>query len=333
MFTHPYLTMGRFLRERFGRQVFKIGVDAGFSCPHRNANRRSGGCSFCSPEGSRSPLIGCSQDITRQIGENARYWHVKYPDCGLLLYFQAYTSTLAPAAALSEIYQGGLAAGDFCGLVVGTRPDCVPDEVIDVLRMTTHDSRSGSAEREVWVELGLQTAHESSLLMLNRGHGTAEYADAARRLAAANIPVIPHLIFGIPGEGEAERQYTLQWVLENTPSIIGIKIHNLILLPGTGLHERWQLGQITPWHSRDHLDAVLSFLPRVPSDLAIMRLTADIPPQQLTDSEHKALPNELWPNTVFIGRVQKRMKELDIFQGMQANIATTQAVHAVKSQS
>ncbi|MFW5800924.1 MAG: TIGR01212 family radical SAM protein [Spirochaeta sp.] len=313
--------MGRFLQHRFGRKVFKIGVDAGFSCPHRGRLRTSGGCSFCSPHGSRSPLIGDSADIYAQVRTNAAYWQQRYPGCGLLLYFQAYTSTLAPTQLLSEIYSAGLSAGEempvqesaapagsdenpgFLGMVVGTRPDCISDEVIELL------SSFKNSRREVWVELGLQSAHESSLRLLNRGHGIEEYRDAAARLAAQGIPVIPHLIFGIPGEGESQRLQTIKWVLDTTPSIIGIKLHNLVLLPGTPLHAAFTAGDIPLYTIDEHLEAVASALRFIPDDIAIMRVTADIP------GGSTGIPGGGWSSTVFVGLLQKVMRKRGWFQG------------------
>ncbi|AFG37198.1 TIGR01212 family radical SAM protein [Spirochaeta africana] len=300
----PYLTMGRFLQQRFGHRVFKIGVDAGFSCPHRGSDRRRGGCSFCSPDGARSPLIGDARHIPEQIQRNAAYWRERYPDCRLMLYFQAYTSTLAPTAALRRIYRAGLEADEgFVALVVGTRPDCLPDEVIQLLA----ELRSPGCE--VWVELGLQSSHEESLQLLARGHSADSYRDAAARLAPYGIPVVPHLIFGIPGEGQQERQVTLEWVQRFTPGLIGVKIHNLLYIPGTPLHRAYMRGELPLYTLDDHLEAVADALSVLPPHLAAMRLTADIP------GDPADIPGNPAKSPVFTGRLQRYMREQGLFQG------------------
>lgn len=286
--------------------MFKIGIDGGFSCPHRGSNRSLGGCSFCSPDGSRSPLVGGSDSIEDQILTNAQYWRERYPDCGLLLYFQAYTSTLAPAEVLKRMYSSAIEAGgeSVLGLIIGTRPDCLPQEVINML------AGYQSEKFAVWVELGLQSARDSSLQRLNRGHNTASYADAARRLYDAGIPVIPHLIFGIPGEEAADRDYSLQWVQHYTPGLLGIKIHNLLLLPGTELYQEYLAGVIKPYTMDEHIKAVAAALCQLPPDLPVMRLTADYP------GDPSLLPGNPWKTTVFIGKLQQYMQEHGLKQGL-----------------
>ncbi|GAB6089609.1 TIGR01212 family radical SAM protein [Spirochaeta dissipatitropha] len=298
--------MGEFLKQRFGKKVFKIGVDGGFSCPHRGSDRSRGGCSFCSPHGSRSPLIGSSDCIEVQIQTNAQYWKERYPDCGLLLYFQAYTSTLAPASVLQRMYSSAIeAAGEsVLGLIIGTRPDCLPQEIIELLATYKSD------RLEVWVELGLQSARDSSLQLLNRGHDAASYADAAKRLHASGIPVIPHLIFGIPREDASDRDYTLNWVQHHTPGLLGIKIHNLLLLPGTALYTEFLAGNIPVYTMDEHIKAVASALCQLPPDLPVMRLTADYP------GDLSLLPGNPWKTTVFTGKLQKYMQENGMKQGL-----------------
>ncbi|THB65977.1 MAG: TIGR01212 family radical SAM protein [Spirochaetaceae bacterium] len=302
--------MGRFLKKRFGGPVYKIGVDAGFSCPHQGELRQQGGCIICSAHGSRSPLIGRADDLSSQISRNAAYWRQRYPQAKLMLYFQAYTNTMAPPEVLRGIYAQGLGCEEFCALVVGTRPDCLPPPVIEVIKSFRQPGR------EVWVELGLQSAHDATLKRINRGHGTAEYQDAAVRLAEQGIPVVPHLIFGLPGEGDAEREYSINWIINNTPSLLGVKIHNLVLIPGTVMHDQWLAGKLQTYSMQEHLEAVIAALEILPPDSAVMRLTADVQADAGADPRF----SELWPTTVFTGRLQQKMRELATWQGRRRNL-------------
>ncbi len=227
-----------------------------------------------------------------------------------MLYFQAYTNTMAPPEVLRGIYAQGLGCEEFCALVVGTRPDCLPPPVIEVIKSFRQPGR------EVWVELGLQSAHDATLKRINRGHGTAEYQDAAVRLAEQGIPVVPHLIFGLPGEGDAEREYSINWIINNTPSLLGVKIHNLVLIPGTVMHDQWLAGKLQTYSMQEHLEAVIAALEILPPDSAVMRLTADVQADAGADPRF----SELWPTTVFTGRLQQKMRELATWQGRRRNL-------------
>ncbi|HEQ71744.1 MAG TPA: radical SAM protein, partial [Spirochaetia bacterium] len=206
-----YHTYARYLRERYETTVYRIAVDAGFSCPHRGPDRRGPGCSFCGDEGARAPYLtaaagrvsssspsGAPVPLEEQIRHAAAFLRRRYRATRFLLYFQAFSGTNAPPAVLRSTYDRGLACLPFQELIVSTRPDCVDREKVALL------ASYRTTERDVWVELGAQSLQEHTLVRINRGHTVKDFYAAYSILKEYGLKTAVHLIFGLPGESRTD---------------------------------------------------------------------------------------------------------------------------------
>lgn len=300
----PYL--GRYnrysawLRSRYGCRAARVAVDGGFSCPNR-APDGSGGCAFCDATGSRSPVLGDARRVADQVDACAAFMRGRYGAEALLLYFQAYTSTYAPAFRLRELYDEALSRAAFRGLIVSTRPDCLDAEKADLL--------ASYADRglDVWVELGLQSSNDETLVRVNRGHTVADFDSALGLLREREIPVSAHVIFGLPGEGELEMLGTIGFLAERR--IEGIKIHDLHIPYACALYSRAAAGELTLLTPEQHLDLCVRALELLPPRTVIQRLTTDTPP------ERRAFPRKPIEKARFYRLLDAELESRDTWQG------------------
>lgn len=254
-------TLGRHLKARFGVRVRKLALHAGFTCPNRDGTLGRGGCSFCSVlsfhDGeSEAPVAA---QIVQRKAEIKR--------AGLYLaYFQAYTSTYAEVAALRRLYAEALQQPDVVGLCVGTRPDCVPDAVLALL--AEHRAQG----QEVWLELGLQSAHDGTLQRIRRGHGVAAYADAVARARAHGVPVCTHLILGLPGETDVMCRQTLAQVLEL--GVQGLKLHPLMVVKGSSMAGAFRRGELQPPTLEAYTTLAAELIRATPAEVVYHRVSA-----------------------------------------------------------
>ncbi len=270
--TLPYLDLRTHLQARFGRRVQKIALDAGFTCPNRDGTVGVGGCLYCNARGSGTGAYGRGQDLTAQLKAAARGLTRRYGPCAFIAYFQGFSNTYGPVERLRALYDQALAFPGVVGLSVGTRPDCVPGEVLQLL--------AGYAQRHlVWLELGLQSANDATLGRLNRGHDAACFADAVHRAAARGLEVVAHVILGLPGEGREEMLATARF-LGRLP-LQGVKIHLLYVVAGSGLARLYAAGDYTPLTEAEFVALAVDFLEELPPHLVIHRLTGDPHPQEL----------------------------------------------------
>jgi len=265
-------TFGQWLMRRHGERVHKIALDAGFTCPNRDGSKGIGGCTFCnnasfSPNG-RNPVPLAEQLDSGRQGIARRTRARKY-----LAYFQAYTNTYAHVDSLKVMYDQAMAVEGMVGLSVGTRPDCVPPAVLDLLA-EYHDRGM-----EVWLELGLQSAFDDSLARVNRGHGLKEYMHTTRAARALNIPVCTHLIVGLPGEEAWHARETLDIVLDVGTD--GLKLHPLHVVKGTQLANEWRRGEYEPLSQEAYVDIAADLIERTPWDIVYHRVTGTAPQQLL----------------------------------------------------
>lgn len=200
-----YHTWNYHLRQQFGEKVFKVMLDAGFTCPNRDGTITTGGCTFCSARGSGDFAGWRRDDLVTQFNEVKERQHKKWPDAKYIGYFQAYSNTYAPVDVLRDYYEIILQQENVVGLSIATRPDCLPDDVVELLAEL-------NKKTYLWVELGLQTIHESTSQLINRAHDTACYYEGVEKLRKHGIRVCSHIIFGLPGETEEMMMETAQAV-------------------------------------------------------------------------------------------------------------------------
>ncbi|GAM08709.1 putative protein [Geobacter sp. OR-1] len=261
-----YNTFSAELRRVFGCRVQRISVDAGLTCPNRDGSIGSGGCIFCGGNGSGAKGIVRGISVSAQLEHGKGVMVRKYGARKFLAYFQPYSNTYAPAAHLRNLYDEALAVPDVAGLIIGTRPDCLPGDVLDLL---TEYSR----ETYLWLELGLQSSSDRILTEINRGHDSACFTEAAERCVGRGINVCAHLIFGLPGETREEMLQTA--ALVNGLGIGGIKLHHLHVMKGTELEERCQRGEIKLMERDEYIGLVCDFLERLDPRVLVMRLVGD----------------------------------------------------------
>lgn len=264
--TKRYYDLKSFWRNRFGSRVYKLQIDAGFTCPNRDGTASTGGCIYCDGRGSRLRQAGPLPSVSEQIRRGKEYYKTHRNAGKFIAYFQTFTNTYGPIEKLRALYDEALGADDIVGLSVGTRPDCVPDDVIDLFQ-------DYAKHFHVWLELGLQSIHNRTLQCINRGHSVETYLDAVHRAAGKNIHICTHIIVGLPGETREDMLETAR-VIATLP-IQGIKIHLLLALRGTKMGDLYEQGEILLLEKDDYVRIVCDILEILPSEMVIQRLTAD----------------------------------------------------------
>jgi radical SAM protein (TIGR01212 family) len=264
--TKRYRDLKGFWRNLFGCNVYKLPIDAGFTCPNRDGSASTGGCIYCDGRGSWLRQAGPLPSVSEQIHRGKTYYAKHRQAKKFIAYFQTFTNTYGPIDQLKRLYDEALAEQDVIGLSVGTRPDCVPDDVISLLENYTKDFH-------VWLELGLQSVHDKTLQFINRGHAADIFLDAVRRASGGKLHICSHIIVGLPGETREEIIETAR-VLATLP-IHGIKIHALLALKGTNMGDLYEQGKITLMEKDDYVQTVCDILEILPPEMVIQRLTAD----------------------------------------------------------
>ena len=272
MKTRPYRTYNSYLRELFQCRVQKITLDAGLSCPNRDGSRGVGGCIYCNARGSGTGLARLGQSITRQLEAAKAYLGKRYKANKFLAYFQSFSNTYGPLPQLKQVYEEALAVPDIVGLAIGTRPDCVPDEVLDTLAELNKNHL-------IWVEYGLQSAHDATLAAINRGHNVAAFVDAVERTRRRGLPICVHVILGLPGESREHMLATARFLASQ--GIQAVKIHLLYVVRETVLEAWYRSGAYQCLTREDYVSLVGVFLTLLPPHIVIQRLTGDPHHQEL----------------------------------------------------
>jgi hypothetical protein len=265
-------TLGSHLRARFGERVHKVAVDASFTCPNRDGTRGRGGCSFCNNH-SFSPHSPRPLPVADQIAAGTAAVRRRTGANRLLAYFQAYTNTYADPKRLRTLYDEALRQPGVVGLAVGTRPDCAPPRVLDLLAEYRHQGY------EVWLELGLQSAFDHTLERVNRGHGFTEYRTAVGAARARGLPVCTHLILGLPREGALHCRLSLERVLAE--GVDGLKLHPLHVVRGTRLAHQWRRGRYQPLTFEEYVVTAADLVEQTPPEVVYHRLTGTAGPEAL----------------------------------------------------
>ena len=253
-------------RQTFGCKVYKLSLDGGFTCPNRDGTLGTRGCIFCSEKGSGEFAEGSCGSISRQLERAKERVRGKNREGKYIAYFQSFTNTYAPVAVLEQRYREAIAPEDIVGLAVATRPDCLPEEVVALLARINRI-------KPVSVELGLQTVHEDTARYLRRGYPTAVYLDAVKRLKAAGLEVVTHIILGLPGETEEMMmETTRQAVAAGTD---GVKFHLLHVLRGTDLEQEYLQGRVEPLSLERYGQILKACISCLPEHIIVHRITGD----------------------------------------------------------
>lgn len=261
-----YRTFNNYLKDQFGTRVYRVPIDAGFTCPNRDGVRAFGGCTFCDDRGSGAPTIDVAVSVREQLERGINRIRRRYKAKKFLAYFQAFSNTYAPVSSLRQLYDIALESPDVVGICIGTRPDCVDEDVLDLLAEYNENTF-------VWLELGLQSAFNKTLDRINRGHSAEEFFDAVVRAKRRNLRVATHLIFGLPDETDEEMLETVRQVAES--QVDAIKIHQLCIYKGTPMEFDYRLGNLPVLDENRYVGLVADALELLPPDMVIMRLVAE----------------------------------------------------------
>ena len=298
----PYHSLDHMLRERFGEKVYKVTLNGGMSCPNRDGKLGSRGCIFCSAGGSGDFAADAELSVTEQIDSQIALLSAKRPIHKYIAYFQAYTNTYAPVEYLRKIFTEALAHPSVVALSIGTRPDCLGEDVLDLLNELNQ-------RKPVWVELGLQTMHERTAAYIRRGYPLSCFEDAVQNLRKRQIEVIVHTILGLPGESEKDILETMQYL--NGQDIQGIKLQLLHVLKGTDLADIYEHDPFPVFTLEEYVSFIVDCVEIIRPDMVIHRLTGDGPkdlliaPTWSTNKRH------------VLNQMQSWFKIHDIWQGKE----------------
>lgn len=295
-----YFPYSRFLRERFGGPVWRVTIDAGFTCPNVDGTVAKGGCVYCDNRSFSPNRRLPRQTVAAQVERGVTLLTERYAADQFLAYFQAATNTYAPVDRLRRLYDEALAHPQMVGLIVGTRPDCVPDPVLDLLD-------DYAREHYVSLELGLQTMHDRSLDWMNRGHHLDAFLDAVERCRRRPFDLCVHVILGLPGESHADMMATAE-LLARLP-VHAVKIHNLHVVKDTPLEKMYRAGQARMLELEEYVQIVCDFLERLPPNMVIQRLNGDAPPSYLV------APDWCLDKPNILRRIQAALERRDSWQG------------------
>ena len=303
----PYHSLDFELKKQYGQKVYKLALDGGMTCPNRDGTLGTGGCIFCSSGGSGdfAESLASHLSVSRQI-ESARQriaGKIKPESARFIAYFQSYTNTYAPLPYLEELFTQAICHPDIAVLSIATRPDCLPPPVLHLLKKLNRI-------KPVWVELGLQTIHESTADYIRRGYALSVFLKAYQDLKEAGLTVIAHVILGLPGETREMVMETVDYLGHlGEQGIDGIKLQLLHVLKGTDLAEEYEKGLVPVCTLEEYVDLVIDCIALLPPQVVIHRISGDGP--------KKLLLAPLWSGNkkLVLGTLAKRLKEQGICQG------------------
>lgn len=297
-----YYDYGEFLRSHFDVKVQKIAIDAGFKCPNRDGSKGFGGCIYCNNQSFNPSYCQTNISVKEQVERGKAFFARKYPQMKYLAYFQAYTNTYGDTEKLMSLYEEALRCDDVVGLIVATRPDCVSN---DLLAYLSDLART----RFVMMEYGVETSHDHTLKLINRGHSWADVVDVINRTNSYGVMCGAHLILGLPGENVDDFIVTAQCVSDLPVSTV--KLHQLQVIKGTKLEKMYESDEVNimKWTADEYVDVCLQVLQHLRSDIAVERFVSQSPGELLI------YPRWGLKNYEFTHLLQKRMSEKDIIQG------------------
>ncbi|MDE1547812.1 TIGR01212 family radical SAM protein [Jeotgalibaca caeni] len=299
-----YHTWNEHLKETFGEKVFKVALDGGFDCPNRDGTVAHGGCTFCTVSGSGEFAQSRVDPLPIQMRKGIDVMHQKWPNTKkYIAYFQNFTNTHAPVDVLRHRYEQVVNEEGVVGIMIATRPDCLPDETIEYLSEL-------NKRMYMWVELGLQTTHEETSIKINRAHSYETYLEAVAKLRAHGIRVCTHLINGLPGE-------TYEMMLENVERMVldsdiqGVKLHLLHLMKNTKMVRDYAQGRLQFLEMDTYVNLICDQLEMIPKEMVIHRLTGDAPRDSLIGPEWSLRKWEV------LNAIDAEMEKRGSFQGMR----------------
>lgn len=297
-----YHTWNYYLRNTFGEKIFKVSINAGFTCPNIDGKVAYGGCTYCSKEGSGDFAGNPKDNLIKQFEDIKEMMLKKWPSAKYIGYFQAYTNTYAPLEVLKEKYETILEQEDVVGLSISTRPDCLEDDVVEYLGELNERTN-------LWVELGLQTIHDSTSKIINRGHDYKTFLEGVEKLKAKNIKTVVHIINGLPGEDYNMMMETAKAVADL--NVHGIKIHLLHVIKGTPMSRMLEKNMMTLMTKEEYINLVCDQLEILPPEMVIHRLTGD--------GKKEDLVGPLWSLKKWevLNAIDDTLKTRDSYQGIK----------------
>ncbi|OQY50220.1 MAG: TIGR01212 family radical SAM protein [Desulfobacteraceae bacterium 4572_89] len=295
-----YSDYNSYLRGLFGQRVQKIAVDAGLSCPNRDGVSSRHGCIYCNSKGSGSGAFSRGLSIKEQIEAGRIGMIKKYKAKKFLVYFQSYTNTYTTCARMEQMYDEAFSCDGIVGMAIGTRPDCVDEEKLSLIQ-------SYCSDYLVWLEYGLQSVHDRTLALINRGHGFREFANAVEMTRGRGINICAHVILGLPGEDRAMMFETARTLAHS--GINGVKIHLLYVIKDTPLDRMWQKGKYICMEQEAYVDMVCDFIELLPKYIIIQRITGDPHGEELRAPAWAGRYRETF------NMIQSTLEKRDSFQG------------------
>ena len=299
-----YHTWNYYLRNNFGQKIFKVSINAGFTCPNIDGKVAYGGCTYCSKEGSGDFAGNPKDDLIKQFTNIKEMMHKKWHSAKYIGYFQAYTNTYAPLEILKEKYETILAQEDVVGLSISTRPDCLEDDVLEYLAELNERTN-------LWVELGLQTIHDKTAKIINRGHNYKTFLEGVKKLKSKNIKTVVHIINGLPGEDYNMMMETAKAVADL--DVHGIKIHLLHVIKNTPMAKMLEKNMMELMTQDDYVNLVCDQLEILPPEMIIHRLTGD--------GKKEDLVGPLWSLKKWevLNQIDDTLKARNSYQGIKYN--------------
>ena len=295
-----YLSLNYFLREKFGEKIFKISLDAGFSCPNRDGSISKGGCLFCSERGSGDFAGDRKFSIETQFKDIKNMMSNKWKNGKYIAYFQAYTNTYAPIEILREKYNEALKQENVVGIAIATRPDCLSEDVLELLNEM-------NKKVYVWIELGLQTVSDNTAKLINRGYTLEVFEKAVKDLRKRNIDIVVHTIFGLPKENKEDMLNTVSYVAKQ--DVQGIKFHLLHLMKDTPMVKLYEQGNLKFLSKEDYIELICESICMLPKNMVVHRLTGDSPRELLIGPMWSLKKWEI------LNEIDKTMEDNDYYQG------------------
>lgn len=288
-----YKDFGLWIKEIIGQKVQKISIDAGFSCPNRDGRVGWGGCTFCDNTTFSPAYCSGEKTVTEQLSEGKAFFKRKYPEMKYLAYFQSYSNTYGSLSHLKSIYEEALADGDVVGIVIGTRPDCVSDELLDYLRQL--------AKRTfVLVEYGVESVNDDVLKRVNRGHDFQCALDAIRETSKRGIHVGAHIILGLPGEDDEENIRGIRQLHDSGMKLL--KLHQLQIIRGTQMAAEYAENPFPLYSADEYIRAIIRYISELPDDIVYDRFVSQSPPGKVL------APSWGLKNHEFVDKLRKALR-------------------------